>query len=501
MADINKITYVSLDKLGYYDEKLKAYVQGKDDALQANIDAEATRAKAAEATNALAAENAQKDVDALEGYVGTFTSETAKTVVEYIDAKTANVASDETVSALTDRVAKNETDISSLSANKADKTQVATDIADAVKAEEDARKGAISSLQEELNTLSGTVSSNKTSIENAVGELNATVEANEADIEGKMTALTERVAANETAVGTTLPNAIAGEKAAREAADTALDERLVEVETFFKTAEGETLDEALDTLVELQTYLNGEGAVADQMLLDIAANKKSIEDHVATDHDFGAADTALKAELTAEINKKADATTVEAMDTAYKAADDAIKGRLDSLEAIDHDAYKGADTALRTDLEAQIALKADKSAFDEEVQARKDADDALKTEVKGYAKDYADGLNGAMDSRMSAVEAASATHALASDLTALDGRVTTVEGKVGTLETEMDAVEALAAANKAAHEANAAAIALKASQAALTEEINRAKAAEQNLQDQLNAFEECTTNDIDGLFA
>ena len=55
-----------------------------------------------------------------------------------------------------------------------------------------------------------------------------------------------------------------------------LDTRLVKVETFFKTATNESLDIALDTLVEIQKYVKTEGAAADQMILDIAENKKSI---------------------------------------------------------------------------------------------------------------------------------------------------------------------------------------------------------------------------------
>ena len=51
-------------------------------------------------------DNLQKEVDALEEYVGTFTSssEDVKTVVDYIDAKTANIASDEKVNGIDNRV-------------------------------------------------------------------------------------------------------------------------------------------------------------------------------------------------------------------------------------------------------------------------------------------------------------------------------------------------------------------------------------------------------------
>lgn len=489
MADTTKITYVSLENLGYYDDKLKAYIKTKDDALQLNIDganaaveAEATRAKAAELTNAQAAQAAQDAADAVAAKVGEVPE--SSTVMDIITNIQENAYDDTEIRGL----------ISDLDENKADKTQVATDIADAVKVETDARVEAI-------NALSGTVEANKTAIEGTVSTLEQKVNDNEADIEGKVSALTERVAANETAVGTTLPNAINEEKAAREAADNAINERLVEVETFFKTAEGETLDEALDTLVELQTYLNGEGAVADQMLLDIAANKKAIEDHVATDHDFAAADAALKAELNTEIAKKADATTVSDMDAAYKAADTQLSNRLDTLEAIDHDAYVAADTALKTELEGKINAKADQTALDKEIQDRQDADDALKTEIEAAYKKYADEEDAKIESRVEALETASATHALASDVEALAGRMTTAEGEIDQIKSDLDVVEALAAANENAIKANQSAIALCATTEALNTEIARATAAEEDLQEQIDAFEECTTADIDGLFA
>lgn len=55
--------------------------------------------------------------------------------------------------------------------------------------------------------------------------------------------------------------------------DTALADRVAAVETFFKTADGETLDAALDTLIEIQKYIDEDGEVAEQVL----ANKQAIE--------------------------------------------------------------------------------------------------------------------------------------------------------------------------------------------------------------------------------
>lgn len=592
MADINKITYVSMSKLGYYDEKLKQYIQVKDEALQSNIDsanaaieAEVIRAKAAESTNAAAAQAAQEDVDALAGKVGVVPE--GSTVMGIITNIQENAYDDTEIRNL----------ISGLDSAKADKTQVATDIETAVNAEKTAREQAVTGVQGALDELSGTVSANKSAIESTVATLEEKVNANETDIEGKMTALTERVAANETAVGTTLPNAINAEKEAREAAVAELAADIKEVsDDYLKAADKTELEGKITANTNALSTLNGEGEGSVKKAIDDAINKFATDvtnDDVvnsykelidwAAEHGGEAAEmaAAIEANETAigeletfigslpegatvstvvayieklvadeaaragqaegDLSDRLDAVEdmlgsgegsvadqiADAADAAKEAAiaaaaadatekantaeanakshadglNTAMNTRVVALEEIDHEAYKGADATLKSELEGKIDLKADNTALAQEIQDRKDADDALKTEVKGYAKDYADGLNATMDGRMSAVEAASATHALASDLTALAGRVTTAEGKVSTLETEMDAVEALAAANKAAHEANAAAIALKASQAALTEEINRAKAAEQNLQDQLNAFEECTTNDIDGLFA
>lgn len=527
MADTNKITYVSLGKLGYYDTKLKAWVQAEDAALktelQKNIDAantaisnEETRAKAAELANAAAADAAQKDVDALEALVGTPVE--GKTVVGMIEDVIADAYNDTEVRNL----------IAGLQSSKADKTQVATDIADAVKAEEDARKEAVQGVQNAVDTLSGTHATDKKALEDAIAlkadqtaldgvsaVANAAVK--QSDYNTKVKALEDEDAR---IVG--LVEAEAGRAAGVEAG---LDERLVEVETFFKTAEDETLDAALDTLVELQKYLESEGAIADQMLLDIADNKKAIEDHEALDHDFAAADATLKSELEGKIALKADKTTVEGIDGRVEVLEgemDAVEGKVSTLEG----EMDGVQAAVATKAEAQAladavsalqgvdagqetriaALEgkfggAEGSIEDQIADAKQEAIDAAAQDATTKAnkaledaKKYADDEDAKIESRVDALETASAKHALASDLTALEGRVTTAEG-------EIDALQTLAAANKAAHEANAAAIALKADKSALEAEVTRATAKENAIEAKIDAFEECTVNDIDALFA
>jgi hypothetical protein len=88
---------------------------------------------------------------------------------------------------------------------------------------------------------------------------------------------------------------------------------------------------------------------------DVNASVTALDGRVATleaiDHDaYVAADTALKTELNAEIAKKADTTTVEAMDAAYKAADAELATAVET-------ATTTAATALataKTELEGKI---------------------------------------------------------------------------------------------------------------------------------------------------
>ena len=132
----------------------------------------------------------------------------------------------------------------------------------------------------------------KSEVDQTIADMDAAYKKADSDLETKLQGNIDKKA-DQTAVDaivadylkaadkTELEGKITAEENARKAADEALDERLVDVEAFFKLAEGEKLDTALDTLVEIQTYLGSEGAVADQMLLDIAANKAAHEKNAA----------------------------------------------------------------------------------------------------------------------------------------------------------------------------------------------------------------------------
>lgn len=166
MADATEKKYVDLTGLGQYDAKIKALFRKEDaDTLQAakdyadgladNYDAAGSAASAlaeaktyadgkdaaiaaakkagddaaaAAATAQAAADAAQGDVDALETYVGTIPeSATAKSVVAYVDEKTAGIASDTALTALADRVTTAEGEIDAIQADylkAADKTEL-----------------------------------------------------------------------------------------------------------------------------------------------------------------------------------------------------------------------------------------------------------------------------------------------------------------------------------------------------------------------------------------
>lgn len=503
MADVKK--YVSLDKLTKYDAKIKGVISAGDAAtlasakeyanglasnydaagaaatVQGNLDTEIARAKAAEEAAQAAADKAQGEVDALE------------LVVAEIQRNAYNDAP------LREEI-NGKLDL------KADKTQVATDIAAAVKVETDARVEAVQGVQGAVDTLSQTHATDKKALEDAIA------------LKADQTALDAVSAvANAAATQTALQGEIdraKGEEARIEGLVTAEAERALEVEGDFETRISamevfwdvtEDSDGVINKLKEIQDYIAGDESGAAEMAGNIQANTQAIS---AMDTAYKAADTTLQGNIDAlsgVVDTKAAASDVEALDGRVETAEgdiEALEGRMDTAEA-DIDALQalfgeGDGTVADMIADAVASEAALRESGDEAAIAAAAADATTKAnKALEDAKKYADDEDAKIESRVGALETASATHALASDLTTLAGRVTTVEGKVTTLEGEMDAVEALAAANKAAHEANAAAIALKASQADLEALEGRVAANEAGLA----AFVEVSEQEINDLFA
>ena len=218
---------------------------------------------------------------------------------------------------------------------------------------------------------------------------------------------------------------------------------------------GVSADE-IDGVNDLIKYVKEHGPEVVGMQEDIAQNASDIS---------GVAGRMTTAEgkittLEGAVATKAEKEYVDGQVSALQGADTGLGNRITALE----NKFGGAEGSV----EDQIA-----DAKQEAIDAAATAADKKDEAILAAAKKYADDEDAKIETRVDALETASAKHALASDLTTLDGRVTTAEGYLETLQGEIDSVSELAAANKSAHEANAGAIALKASQADLEAAVGR----------------------------
>lgn len=262
---------------------------------------------------------------------------------------------------------------------------------------------------------------------------------------------------------------------------------------------------AINSINEFNQYVVDHGTIADGMRTDINKNKDDIA----------------------------------AMDTAYKAADTAMSGRLDALEAIDHDAYVAADTALENKLNGEIAKKADQSVVDAMDEAYKAADKSLgdrltavegalgtgegsveekiatakaeaiadaaskDTQVLKDAEVYTDEKVGAID--------LSGIAANAGEITTLKGRMDTAEGDIATLKTSVNETlpASIAEAKKAGTDAQAEVDALEGTVSTLSGKVSTNESSISAHGDRLAALESkvgdgfvaITNAEIDALFA
>ena len=565
MANTKK--YISLDKLGLYDEKIKKVITDGDaaalksakdyadslasnyeaagnakteaDKVQANLDAEVSRAKAEEARIAGLVTTAQGEVDALEEVVAT---KAAQADLDALTGKVGTVPEGSTVMGIIGEIQENAYDDTQLRADmatelakKADKTQVATDIAAAVKVEEEARIAAVSGVQGAVDTLSQTHATDKTALEGAIAlkadqttvdavSAVANAAAKATDLEAEVTRATEEEAR------------IAGLVAAetKRATDVEADfkSRIETMEVFWDTTEDK--DGVVNKLKEIQDYIAGDESGAAKMAGNIQANTQAI---AAMDKAYKEADATLQGNidvLTGVVNTKAAQSDLTALDGRVEVAE----GKITTLEE-KVSTVEGKVSTLETEMDAvegAVATKAEAQALADAVAALEGADSGLDTRLQAIeekfedgegsvadmvsdakdeaiataagdattkankaledAKAYADTEDAKIESRVDALETASAKHALASDLETLAGRVEVAEGEIDTLQSEMDAVQALADAADKAAKANATAIATKASQ----DDLNAVSGRVTTLETWHSNFVEASQEDINDLF-
>ena len=276
------------------------------------------------ATDRAALVNADTDnataISNLETYVGTFTHETAKTVVEYINAKTDGIATSGNLEALGTRVTAAEGEIDALQAAIGEGGSVTVAIADAKKAGTDAAAAAA--------TAQATADSKTT-----MAEVEAKNYATKTEAQGYADAK---------------DSAISAAKAAADAAQADVD----------------ALETKVGTIPENKTVV--------QMIAD-AQEAATYDDTALVGRVSTIEDDYLKSADKTELSN-----TISGIDTAYKAADTALSNRVKTIE---DDYLKAAD---KTELADSIAnVKSDVDTFLSAANIGGEAIDTLK-EIQDY---------------------------------------------------------------------------------------------------------------------
>lgn len=459
-------------------------------------------------------------IDALKEYVGTIPeSSTAASIVAYIDEKTADIASDATLKALVGRVTVVETDVKTIKDDyltSADKTGLSTAIA----TEKSRAEGVEAGLRADVDAIKD----------------DYLTSADQTTLEGKIKTAQDKADAAQTyAEG--VADDLADEVTARTEADTAQTSRIKTLEDKIVGLSGAMHFKGIVDAVpeDVSTYKEGDVIiVGDKEYVfngtafaefgDVSAQTQAITsltnrmdaaesdiDTLQTDLDAAEADLATKAtktELTAEITARTEADT--ALDTRIKVVEDKFGSGDGSVADMIADAKQEAiDTA-----SADATSKANQALTD--------------------AKEYAKGLDTAMDARVDALEATSHTHANKDLLDTYDqtnadikdavtkkhahanaevldgitaGKVavwdaseqnakTYADGLNSTMNTRVDAIDARVTQNTAD-------IATKADASALTALGERVTTNETNiasLQSQIGSFAPISTDEITAMF-
>ena len=411
--------YISLDKLSLYDEKIKKVIADGDAAalasaktyadglagnyetagaaaaVQTKLDEEVARAKAAEEANAGLANAAQSDVDALETYVGTFTGSTATTVVGYINEKSQNAfAWFESAESIAyqglDKAEALETYVGTIPEGSDASTvmeyvqkrdqgllDLIEDVENAVAAiEDDYLKAADKTeLQGKITTNADAIAAIKEDVDAFFADADMTESAKDT-----LKELQEYIASDETGAA-----AMAASIKQNSDAIDVVEGKVATIEGNITTLQGE--DTAIKGRLDaIESAIGESGSVAD----DIATAKQEAIDAAA-------ADATSKAN-TAESNAK---TYADGLNTS-------MNTRVEALEAVDH---SHANQTVLDGITSDKVTAWDGAVTKAHEHSNKTVLDGItEAKVIGWnnaqttAQDYADSLNSAMDTRVTAVE-------------------------------------------------------------------------------------------------
>ena len=367
-------------------------VKDAKEALQANIDAVDDKADANAAaiatindgTNGILATakgytdtevaKVQGEVDALDGYVGTFTHDTAKSVVEYIDAKTAGIASDAALTELSGRVTDAEAAIDEIEKDY---------LTSATKTE----------LEGKIN-----VKADQTALDAVSAVANAAVK--QSDYNTKVAALEAEDARIVDLVEAEASRADGVEKGFETRIKAIEDDYLKEedynnlqtqINTIMNNPDAEG---AINSINEFTQYVTEHGTIADGFRTDIdknkediAANTKAIGDlasasdgKYATKTELANEKSALQAEIDADVKVVADDLAELAEVVGTKATQTALNEAVVALEGAD----SGLDTRLQV-LEGKFG-GAEGSVEDMIADAKQAAIDAAIAQFKAVVE-------------------------------------------------------------------------------------------------------------------
>ena len=414
--------------VGDYATKTEAqgYADAKDEAI-----AEAKKA-GDDAQGALDAyiESNDAAVEALETYVGVIPeTATATNIVAYVQEKTAGIATDTALEELTGRVATVEGEIDVLQADHL------------VKADKEELEGKITTAQEAADAA-------QEHSEGVASDLASAVEA----LEGADAGQIERIEALEgTITGLSGAMHFEGVKDALPENTTGYEQGdVIIVGNKEYVANGDKFVEFGDASVNAEAITQLTGRV-DTLAGDMTQAK--------TDIDNVEAAVATKAEQTVVDGIDGRVTTAEGKITSLEGKMTTAEGNITSLQ--------GDMTQAQTDITAlqakfgdgensvsdmiSDAVAAETSARETAVAGVQANVDALSevVDTKAAASDVEtisgkvttlEGKVETIETEIDELQAASATHALKTEVEAVAGRVTTAEGKITTLEGEMDAI-------------------------------------------------------------
>ena len=388
--------------------------QGADTTLQGNIDAEVTRAKAAEGANATAIANevtAREQADtALDGKITT----------EKERAETAEQG-------LRTDVDANKTAIDTLKGGE----EVVGSVANAVAVEKTRAMGVEGGLRTDVNKAQndvdalagkvGTVPDDKTVVEmiaDAITEStydDTQVKADIAKNAGAIAAIQADYlkAADKTALEGKISEA---QKAANDA-QAAADAAQADIDAFMASAElGES---AIDTLKEIQDYITSDGAAADQMVKDIAKNAEDIAANKEAIDAINDAETGILK------------SAKDYADTQDEALYGTITGEIataksEAITAAGTDATSKVNAA-KTELQGKIDLKADASALQDEITRATGKETELQAAINTL--NAGSTTVGSVDYKIAQAKAT-----IDGSIQGLDTRLTTAEDEIDTLQ-------------------------------------------------------------------